>query len=1095
MPCPICMADGCSHDGTMIPFPKATIAPRLLHALALLPLLAGCTPETPVTSRASQEAAQALVDQTGFVPPPRSLSDVIARLETEISRRDALSAQRAARAASPEAEPAPPAAAEAQRPTAPGPAAQSAEAARRASTAIAEGRFGDARDAARSAVAIARQAGLPSLPDRLDLQALAESDLGNRRTAIALYAEASLLAERSRYARGAPDRSFLAMRAAAQAARNAAWIGDIAEANRHVARARGLRAAGTDPAYAPSWDAIVSSAEADVLQSIGRRQDAEAKLRETIASWEAMEARRRGGLRASSPTVYRASLVVPHISLARNLLGGWRYAEAELHARIALSEALDLYGPFNGQVLSAGDAMTDIALAQGRYDEARQLSGALLRIGELQGLRADHPRMRVLRQYAIATDFFRDRHEETVAGLEALMRDVGASRAAGTDPILSNRNYAGALVALGRGAEALDVTERILRRHARDGDADGYRAQTVRAMRGLAHAALGNDAAALADLDATREAMRRGPPGDAAAGEGLAGWTQSLRRIVVSGMIGFYASRPATPGRDFVGEAFELADVVRGLSVQGAIDALGQRAGVRDPALAALVRGEQDAVQAATALQATLVNLVALPAEQRDRAIEGDLSARIAALNADAARRGAEIRRSFPNFEELRNPPRPSPDTVRRLLPPEDALVSYFVAKDATYAWVVRREGQVGFARIPVGEAELARQVARLREALDTNAATIEDVPEFDVELSRRLHATLLAPLAAAIGDATTLVVVPHGPLAQIPFALLATGAAPDLRARPGEPRFARYAQVPWLVRQVAVVQVPSVSALVGLRSMPAPAPGRLPFAGFGDAWFNAEQAAEARQASAAAAARPGLQARGVPLARRAAPAAAPQASLGVDRLSRLPETADEIRSVAQALGAAADSVVLGDAATGRRARTMDLSRRRVVMFATHGLVAGDLDGLSQPALALTPSQVAGGDAGDGLLTMGDILAMRLDADWVVLSACNTAAANGQGAEAMSGLGRAFFYAGARSLLVTYWPVETASARLLTTDLFARQAADPTLTRARALRETMLAMIDGTRTAGAQSPNATFSHAHPLFWAPFGLVGDGGGMR
>jgi len=47
MPCPICMADGCSHDGTMIPFPKATIAPRLLHALALLPLLAGCTPETP----------------------------------------------------------------------------------------------------------------------------------------------------------------------------------------------------------------------------------------------------------------------------------------------------------------------------------------------------------------------------------------------------------------------------------------------------------------------------------------------------------------------------------------------------------------------------------------------------------------------------------------------------------------------------------------------------------------------------------------------------------------------------------------------------------------------------------------------------------------------------------------------------------------------------------------------------------------------------------------------------------------------------------------------------------------------------------------
>jgi CHAT domain-containing protein len=173
----------------------------------------------------------------------------------------------------------------------------------------------------------------------------------------------------------------------------------------------------------------------------------------------------------------------------------------------------------------------------------------------------------------------------------------------------------------------------------------------------------------------------------------------------------------------------------------------------------------------------------------------------------------------------------------------------------------------------------------------------------------------------------------------------------------------------------------------------------------------------------------------------------------------------------------------------------MDLSRRRVVMFATHGLVPGDLDGLSQPALALTPRQIAGGDTGDGLLTMGDILALRLDADWVVLSACNTAAGNGQGAEAMSGLGRAFFYAGARALLVTYWPVETESAKRLTTDLFARQAADPTLSRARALRETMLAMIDGTAVADGTAPAAQLSHAHPLFWAPFGLLGDGGGRR
>lgn len=78
---------------------------------------------------------------------------------------------------------------------------------------------------------------------------------------------------------------------------------------------------------------------------------------------------------------------------------------------------------------------------------------------------------------------------------------------------------------------------------------------------------------------------------------------------------------------------------------------------------------------------------------------------------------------------------------------------------------------------------------------------------------------------------------------------------------------------------------------------------------------------------------------------------------------------------------------------------------------------------------------------------MGEILGLKLNADWVVLSACNTAAADGAGAEAVSGLGRAFFYAGARALLVSNWPVETTSAKALTTNLFKRQAKDPALTR------------------------------------------------
>ena len=114
-----------------------------------------------------------------------------------------------------------------------------------------------------------------------------------------------------------------------------------------------------------------------------------------------------------------------------------------------------------------------------------------------------------------------------------------------------------------------------------------------------------------------------------------------------------------------------------------------------------------------------------------------------------------------------------------------------------------------------------------------------------------------------------------------------------------------------------------------------------------------------------------------------------------------------------------------------------------------------------------------------------------MDADLVVLSACNTAAADGSGAEAVSGLGRGFFYAGARAVLATHWPVETVSARELVTRLFERYARDSGMTRAQALRQAMLDLIDkGVSLDGQGKPE--FSYAHPAFWAPYALYGDPG---
>jgi CHAT domain-containing protein len=208
--------------------------------------------------------------------------------------------------------------------------------------------------------------------------------------------------------------------------------------------------------------------------------------------------------------------------------------------------------------------------------------------------------------------------------------------------------------------------------------------------------------------------------------------------------------------------------------------------------------------------------------------------------------------------------------------------------------------------------------------------------------------------------------------------------------------------------------------------------------------------------------------------------------------LPRLPDTADEVLAAAKALNAnPQQDVFLGDKANEHTVLATRIDDRRVVMFATHGLVPGDLSELSEPALALSAPGIAH-VGGSGLLTTTKILGLRLNADWVVLSACNTAAGNGAGAQAVTGLGLSFIYAGARSVLVSNWPVETTSARLLTTTTFRQLVEKPGISRAQALRAAMLALIDGPGYLDSAG-KPLFSYAHPIFWAPFTLVGDGTG--
>ena len=197
-----------------------------------------------------------------------------------------------------------------------------------------------------------------------------------------------------------------------------------------------------------------------------------------------------------------------------------------------------------------------------------------------------------------------------------------------------------------------------------------------------------------------------------------------------------------------------------------------------------------------------------------------------------------------------------------------------------------------------------------------------------------------------------------------------------------------------------------------------------------------------------------------------------------------LPDTADEVCAVAKALGVDTGpnsmSINLGARATEAKIKELnensELADFRIIHFATHGLIAGQLKGTSEPGLILTPPAKASA-IDNGYLGASEVAELKLNADWVILSACNTASGGANNAEALSGLARAFFYAGTRALLVSHWEVWSPAAVDLITQTVQRAANGG---RAQALREAMLALI---KTGDHRS--------RPEWWAPFVIVGEG----
>ncbi len=527
-------------------------------------------------------------------------------------------------------------------------------------------------------------------------------------------------------------------------------------------------------------------------------------------------------------------------------------------------------------------------------------------------------------------------------------------------------------------------------------------------------------------------------------------------------------------------EAFRVAAEARAQRVTAAMSAGISRAAIGDRELAELARREQDAQRQ---IESTYALLARASLRGASEATISNLRIQIDDLRSARAAIVEDLEARYPDYARLLNPSPPDRLAIQRALRPDEALLSFYFTEGRGLVFVVPKSGPVALVDADLSRRSLAARVEPLRAALEPDATTVGDIPAFDMDAAWSLYRDLLGPARQVLDGASHLAVVNHAAMGQLPLAVLPTGRVhpiPD-----DELLFAEYRKVPWLARRWSSTVVPSEAAFVAGRSITATPPARRELVAFGDPAFGSVRTESVEVAAAAS-----YKTRGLRLRRRSAPATVSLRRAGLSDLPPLPDTRDEVEAIAVTLEANLDQdIFLGKNASEGRVKSTDLSDRRIVVFATHGLVPGDLDGLSQPALALAaPRFDPSGE--DGLLTLSEILSLRLDADLVVLSACNTAAGDGAGADAISGLARGFLYAGTRSLLVSGWPVETSSARLLTTALFERQKKDRS-TWAEALRRASLELIEA-RTYRLADGRSAFAYAHPLFWAPFFIVGNGG---
>ncbi len=511
-------------------------------------------------------------------------------------------------------------------------------------------------------------------------------------------------------------------------------------------------------------------------------------------------------------------------------------------------------------------------------------------------------------------------------------------------------------------------------------------------------------------------------------------------------------------------EAFSVVQLMDFPVVSTAINQLAARVSAGDQEISAYTREQQDLAERQIRLRAELMQEALKPEKNRSTEKEDTIEREIHQIRVQLEERELKLQDRFPKYAQLVTRKPVDALQIAEVLQPEEGLLYFSHVGDKGYTFLLH-QGRLKLHAVNLPQRQLKHRVAALREGL-----TLDDgkLRPFDAALAHALYRDLVGSLLDVPGSIRRLVIIPTGPLLSLPPDVIVS-AAPETTEK-----------TEWLLRRFSILVVPDVRAFMNLRRISKSEITSTEFLGVGNPRFAAEASGTT---SAGRVKDSGTQNRGLQVAASdlKLPNDPCQENWNVREqvagLTPLPESAEEVRVMAAELAAGKGTLLLGEKATKSELLKAGLDTKAIIAFATHGLLPEDLFCENEPSLALAPGS-PGDLQDDGLLRASEISVMRLNAILVILSACNTAGADGQlGGESLSGLVRAFFYAGARNVLATHWQIASQPTVELTTGMAQKKAQG--LTWPDALRESKLRMMDNPVTS------------HPFFWGGFSLVGGG----